>query len=254
MKWKLNIRKEVTVVTLVLGVSALIAFSERRLNDKVCQNVVIELDNRHENHFLDEADVLRLVENSGVAIRGTTIDRLNLRAIESKLMFDKHIANAQLFGDLKGNLVVNVELRRPMARIVQQDAPDAYIAEDGAVMAVSDKYTARVLLISGGFVKQLLATEDLSKTEEGKKVLDMIRFINDDKFWKAQITQMDINAAGKITLFPEVSGQRIEFGHAENVEEKFEKLMIFYKRILPQRGWTRYSRVNLEYEGQIIAE
>jgi cell division protein FtsQ len=30
--------------------------------------------------------------------------------------------------------------------------------------------------------------------------------------------------------------------------------MIFYKEILPQRGWTRYERVNLEYDGQIIAE
>lgn len=30
--------------------------------------------------------------------------------------------------------------------------------------------------------------------------------------------------------------------------------MIFYKEILPTRGWTRYERVSLEYEGQIIAE
>jgi len=51
-----------------------------------------------------------------------------------------------------------------------------------------------------------------------------------------------------------VTGQRVEFGKAENIEEKFKKLMIFYKEILPQRGWTKYERVNLEYEGQVIAE
>jgi len=40
----------------------------------------------------------------------------------------------------------------------------------------------------------------------------------------------------------------------ETIEEKFRKLMVFYKEILPQKGWTRYERVNLKYEGQVVAE
>ena len=51
-----------------------------------------------------------------------------------------------------------------------------------------------------------------------------------------------------------MTGQLIEFGKPDNVEVKFKKLMVFYKEILPTRGWTRYERVNLEYEGQVIAE
>jgi cell division protein FtsQ len=30
--------------------------------------------------------------------------------------------------------------------------------------------------------------------------------------------------------------------------------MIFYKEILPTRGWNKYERVNVEYEGQVIAK
>jgi cell division protein FtsQ len=254
MKLKLNIRTEIKVVAALLGVSFLIAFSERKQGGSVCNSIVIELDNGHENHFLDEADVLKLVENSGQAIKGTGIDRINLKEIEGKLKYDKHILDAQLFGDLKGNLIVNVELRRPIARIVQQDAPDAYIAEDGTVMPVSEKYTARVLLLSGPFVKKLLESENLNKIEEGKQILEMIEFINNDKFWKAQVAQLDISGDGRISIFPQVTNQKVEFGKPENIETKFRKLMIFYKMILPQRGWTRYERVNLEYEGQVIAE
>jgi len=254
MKWKLNIRTEVKVVAALIGVSFLIAFGERKQGGSVCKDVVIELDNLNENHFLDESDLMKLVENSGQAIIGTGIDRINLKEIEAKLKYDKHILSAQLFGDLKGNLVVNVELRRPIARIVQSDALDAYISEDGVVMPVSEKYTSRVMLLSGPFVKKMIEMQDLKKDEEGKQILEMIGFINKDKFWKAQIAQMDINAEGKISLFPQVTGQRVEFGKAENIEEKFKKLMIFYKEILPQRGWTKYERVNLEYEGQVIAE
>lgn len=254
MKWLLNIRREIKVATALLAISFLIAFSERKQGGSVCNDIVIDLDNLHENHFLDEADVMKLVESSGQQVKGTGIDRINLKQIENKLKYDKHILDAELYGDLKGNLVVNVELRRPIARIVQPDAPDAYIAEDGVIMPVSEKYSSRVVLISGGFVKRLLEDEDLTKSEEGSQLKEMIEFINDDDFWKAQIAQLDINNNGKITIYPQVTGQRIEFGSADNFEGKFKKLMIFYKEILPQRGWTKYDRVNLEYEGQIIAE
>lgn len=254
MKWKLNIRTEVKVVAALFGLSFLIAFGERKQGGSVCKDIVIELDNLNENHFLDEADVMKLVGNSGQAIIGTGIDRINLKEIEAKLKYDKHILDAQLYGDLKGNLIVNVELRRPIARIVQSDALDAYVSEDGVVMPVSEKYTSRVILLSGPFVKKLIEMQDLKKTDEGKQILEMIEFINGEKFWKAQVAQMDINSEGKISIFPQVTGQKVEFGKPENIEEKFKKLMIFYKEILPRMGWNKYSKVSLEYEGQIVAE
>ena len=254
MKWKWHIRTELKVAAALLGLSFLIAFGERKQGGSVCKDIIIELDNLNENHFLDESDVMKLVENSGQAIKGIGIDRINLKEIEAKLKYDRHILEAELFGDLKGNLVVNVELRRPVARIVQPDAPDAYISEDGVIMPVSEKYTSRVMLLSGSFAKKLLEMEDLKKSEEGTKILEMIAFVGKDRFWKAQIAQMDIGAEGKITIYPQITGQKVEFGQAENIETKFMKLMIFYKEILPQRGWTKYERVNLEYEGQVIAE
>jgi cell division protein FtsQ len=238
---------------VLLGLSFLIAFAERKQGGSVCKNISVEINNLNENHFLDEADVLQLVDGSGETIKGIGIDRINLKQIEKKLKYDKHILDAELFGDLKGNLIVNVELRRPIARIVQKDAPDAYIAEDGVIMPVSEKYTSRVVLIIG-YVKALLESEDLNKTEEGKQLMEMIEYVNADRFWSAQVAQLDIERDGKINIFPQVTGQRVEFGRAENIETKFKKLMIFYKEILPTRGWTKYERVNLEYEGQVIAE
>jgi cell division protein FtsQ len=250
---KFNIRKEIKIGMVLLGLSFLIAFAERKQGGSVCKNISVEINNLNENHFLDEADVLQLVEGSGETIKGIGINRINLKQIEKKLKYDRHILDAELFGDLKGNLIVNVELRRPIARIVQKDAPDAYIAKDGVIMPVSEKYTSRVVLISG-YVKPLLESEDLNKTEEGKQLMEMIEYVNADRFWSAQVAQLDIERDGKINIFPQVTGQRVEFGRAENIETKFKKLMIFYKEILPIRGWTKYERVNLEYEGQVIAE
>jgi cell division protein FtsQ len=253
MSWKITIRTEIKIAVALVGVMFLIGFSERKQQGVVIKDVVVELDNQNENHFLDEADISKLVQQEGKKLTGKRADEINLREIENKLMFDKHILDAELFSDLKGNLVVNVEMRKPIARIVQSDAPDAYIAEDGVIMPVSERYTSRVVLVSG-HVKELLESQDLNKTEEGKQLLSMIEFVNDDKFWKAQVAQLDLSATGKITIYPQMTGQRVEFGKPDDIENKFRKLMIFYKRILPQRGWTKYERVNLEYAGQIIAE
>jgi len=254
MKWKVNIRREIKITVALLIVSSLIAFTEGKRDIIICKDVVVEMENIHENYFLDEADVLKLVENSAQGIIGKNIDEVDFKRVEKRIMKDKHILNADLYNDLKGNLIVNVELRRPIARIVREDAPDGYIAEDGAVMSVSEKYTSRVVLVSGSGVKQFMEDEDLYKSDLGKQLMEMIRFINEDRFWKAQIAQLDINSAGKIIIYPQVTGQRVEFGKPENIETKFRKLKIFYKEILPQRGWTKYERINLEYEGQVIAE
>lgn len=254
MKSKVKIRREVKVVILLIAVSFLIAFSERKQGGAVCKDVQVEIENARDNYFLDEAEILRQVETSGQQIKGINLERINLKKIETKLKLDKHILDAELYGDLKGNLIVRVELRRPIARIVQQDAPDAYIAEDGTVMSVSENYSSRVVLISGPFVKPLLESEDLKKSEEGAKLLAMTKYIKEDDFWSAQIAQLDIDRGGKITLYPQVTSQLVEFGEPDNIEMKFKKLMIFYKEILPTRGWNKYERVNVEYEGQVIAK
>lgn len=254
MKLKLNIRKEIKIAAALIGVTFLIAFTERKQGGSLCNNVVVELDNLNENHFLDERDVMRLVENSGQAIKGTSITRINLKAIESKLMMDKHIRDAELYGDLKGNLIVSVDLRRPVARLVQEDGPDAYLSEEGIVMGVSDKFTSRVMIISGRWAKAVMEKGNVYEMEGGQQLMEMMEFISEDRFWKAQIAQMDIDARGEIVIYPQVTGQRVEFGTTENYETKLSNLMVFYKDVLPQKGWTRYERVNLKYDGQVIAQ
>src|SRR5689334_11429762 len=254
MKFKLNIKKELKVAAALIGVCALIGFSEKEQARIVCKNVQVKMSNDHENYYMDEAEALRLVAAMQPGMIGADIAGLNLKDIERKLMTDSHIEDAQMYTDLKGNIVVSVRLRRPIARIVRSQGPDAYIAEDGTIMSTSDKYTSRVLLLSGGICDKLMTKANVLEAEQGANLLHMIQFIHDDEFWRAQVAQLDMSSSGNIRVLPQVTGQTIEFGKPEQVESKFSKLMIFYKEILPQRGWTRYKRVNLEYEGQIIAE
>jgi len=254
MKVKFNVKRELKIGAALLVVLIFIGFTEKKQNDVAIRDISVRIENKANNHFLDESDVLSIMNVRGQNLRGMRISDVNLKAVEKKIMKDPFIKDAELYTDIKGNLVAKVELRRPIARIVRNDGPDGYIAEDGTLMPVSDRYTARVLLISGPYMKTILKHTNVSQFKEGQQLLNLIRTIRDDEFWAAQIAQMDINAKGKITMLTQVGDERIEFGTPDNEELKLRKLNIFYKDILPKTGWNKYKRVNLEYEGQIIAE
>jgi cell division protein FtsQ len=254
MKFKFNLRRELKIIAAVVVVAIIIAFTERKQGDISIKDITIKVDNIQGNHFLDESDIVDLMQLKTDNLRGTSIDRLSLKEIEKKISKQPFIKKADLYTDLKGNLVVSAELRRPVARIVRNDGPDGYIAEDGTIMPVSEKFTSRVVLVSGGYVSQLLKQSNMHEKEESQRILELISRIRDDEFWSAQIAQLDIDNKARITFFPQVGDERIEFGKPENTEAKFKKLLIFYKEILPRTGWNKYNRVNLEYEGQIVTE
>jgi len=128
-----------------------------------------------------------------------------------------------------------------------------YLDQSGCLFPVTDKYTSRVLLISGDYAG-VLAEKGFEGSDLNKEILSLIQFIHGNDYWNAQITQCDINAKGDITMYPMVTKQEIVFGKPENIEQKFLKLNIFYRRILPGKGWNSYSRVNVQYQDQIICE
>jgi cell division protein FtsQ len=254
MKIKLNIKRELKISVALAVLFFFIGFSERKQGAVAVRDIIIKVENVNENQFIDERDVADLMQLSQENMKGATLDRLNLKEIETRIKSNRFVKDAELYSDLKGNLIVKAILRRPIARIVRNDGPDGYIAEDGTIMPVSDKFTTRVVLISGSFSNQLLRAENLNKFIEGQQLMEMLKIIREDEFWKAQVAQLDIDNSVHVKLFPQVGGQLIEFGKPENLNEKFKKLRIFYKEILPKQGWNTYERVNVEYEGQIIAE
>jgi cell division protein FtsQ len=254
MKINFNIKRELKITAALAVLFFFIAFSERKQGTVSVKDIIIKVDNANENQFLDEKDIVRLMQLDEENLKGASLDRLNLKDIEKRIKAHRFVEDAELYSDLKGNLVVKAILRRPIARIVRSEGSDGYIAEDGTIMPVSDKFTTRVVLVSGLFTNQLMQVDNLFKIEGGKELMEMLTIIREDDFWRAQIAQLDIDSKSRINLFPQVGGQTIEFGKPEILETKFKKLRIFYKEILPRQGWNTYERVNLEYEGQIIAE
>ncbi len=252
--FKYKLKRKVKVFLTFVIFFGLIGFVEKQQQAKVCTKINISIENTLANYFINDADIVNLMTNGGrEPLIGEYYRNIELKNLEKRIKTNKFIRSCQVSKDLKGELSVEIRQRRPIARVVQRYAPDAYISDQGEVLPLSDRYTARVVLIEADHAESLIE-KDLPQTQYGKAFFELLQFIDSDKFWKAQIAQVYVNADGTILMYPQVGKQVIEFGTATDIGRKFDKLKIFYKQIIPVKGWNRYSRVSLAYQDQIICE
>ena len=136
-----------------------------------------------------------------------------------------------------------------MGRILSDtENPDRYIDAEGNIFPTSKHFSPTVLLISGSYANKV---KNLN-SEKNADLLSLINIINEDEFWSSQITQIEISEQKEINMIPLMGNNIIEFGKPENVAAKLDKLLIFYKQILPQKIWGDFSKISVKYKGQIV--
>ncbi|MEN8248160.1 MAG: cell division protein FtsQ [Bacteroidota bacterium] len=250
----MNIKSTLFTVFGLAAIMLLIGFANVGNDRRTCNKVIVSLENDLNNHFLDNNDVISLLTNGhSEVIEGQHYSKINVRTLEKRIVANSYVSRAEVFHDLKGNLIVNVDLRRPVARLVQYNGPDAYLDEEGSVLPTSEKFSSRVMLISGLSISNLNTDEEEGKNKLNS-LMNLVNYIVVDEFWNAQIAQIKILENGEVILLPQVTKQYIEFGGLNNIEDKFKRLEIFYTDILPRKGWNSYKRVNVKFKEQIICE
>ena len=85
-----------------------------------------------------------------------------------------------------------------------------------------------------------------------EKVLRMVRYMEESKTWKDKIVQMTVSDNGELTLVPREGKERFLFGQPDNIEDKFSRMEMYYTGILPAKGEGKYTKISVEYDGQIV--
>ncbi len=230
---------------LFLSVSAfimlvIIGFTGVKNGAKPVNNVMVNIQDQNGDFFTDKLEIMSLL-NAGNTdyVLGQSISMLDLKALELRVEANPFVKEAQIYRDVKGNLVVNVEQAQPIARIFNRNGPDQYIDADGTLLPTNARHTARVPILE--LERSFSWVENITETDYGKDILKMLKYVEKDEFWRAQIAQIVIARDGELTLLPQVTKQEIKFGMPDDLEGKFKKLKIFYKEILPNIGWNTLS-------------
>lgn len=212
-------------------------------------NPIKEIVVNSENKFLDRYQIESLITEK---MDKDSIIR-NVNIIEKNILANPFVKEIKLYQDLSNKLIVDLVQYQPIARLVSENKKDFYIDLHGNIFPTSTKFSERVLLIHTADNINF-DLKNINSTDYGKKIFTMINYIINDIFLSKIISEIDINYNKNIIIYPQVSKQKIIFGYPEQIDVKFDKLMLFYKKILPAKGWNTYKTVNLKFKNQIICD
>jgi cell division protein FtsQ len=258
-KFKPYLRK-LGKIASVLAVLAALGFVEAASNRVVIVEIDPHVKGAEGIHFIDEDLVRQEVLDQGIAVKGATIGELDLPGIEMRLRNIPSVASAEVYHTMDGVLHVKVVQREPVVRVFDQEGHSFYIDREGYIMPIQPEHTARVLVATGHIVdrgardgvRHVHGNDSLAAVSVLDELHRLALFIRDDPFWNALVDQVVVTPAGDLELLPRVGGNRIMIGDGSALEQRFNKLRLFYEKGIPKADWRRYARIDLRFADQIV--
>jgi|TARA_B110000261_G_C13088723_1_gene359017 cell division protein FtsQ len=257
----INVLRKLGGFLVIAGLLVLLSFVRSAQETTLVQNVNIKINDFKGDPFMDKRDIENLVYTRLDTLKGKLIGDLHLSEIENLLESDPSVRNAEVYTTSKGNVHLNVDLKRVIVRLKPDTTNGFYIDEKGEVMDWVAKYTPRVLTVTGNlynynrFLKDSLADENLqTHTKLIRDVFALAQFVDKNTYWKAQIGQIYIEENGDAILIPLAGNQEFILGDLSDYEAKLEKIKIFHNEIAKKVGWDKYKVVNLKFSDQIVCK
>ena len=253
MNTKATIRKILFVMLWVCiggGMLSLLIAAIGKKNREDCTNYTIAIKGAEENYFIDADDINKLIKSgAGSEIKGKKISEINLKKLEQLLRSNVWIRKAEMWFDNRNVLHVEVYEREPIARIFTTAGNTFYIDSTERKLPLSDKLSARVPVFTGFIDKKVYSAKDSLLLTDIKNIAT---YIKNDPFWMSQVAQIDITPERNFELSPVVGNHLIKLGNGKDIGRKFNRLMIFYKQVLAQKGFDAYSIIDVQYSGQVV--
>jgi cell division protein FtsQ len=216
-----------------------------------------------ENAFITEAELLKRVEDKHLFKPNQSVESLNVRNIERFIEAMEEVKSVKVYKNIGAAWFIEVELRKPIARIFKTNNKSYYIDDEGNTLGRSNLHTARVLVFSGYInenldrvkVAEIINNDSLKSIRKIDDIYRISDYVCNDPLLHVLIGQVYLEKNGDFILTPLVGDQIIIFGSAntdEEVKDKFERLKIFYKEAMPYVGWDKYKEITVKYEGQIV--
>ncbi len=187
---------------------------------------------------------------------------IDQKKIESFLMQNPYIEQAQVYQTLKGVLNIDIKQREPIVRIYTLRNKEYYIDKFGKIILIDNNQLTDVVVASGNIdvnssnLEKNLDTIDIENKKGFDKTLSNIYYIAlqlaSDSILNYQIDQIYVPAKGNYELIPKIGNYIIRIGENKDLEEELIKLRYLYKEAFSRNGWDNYSMVDLRFRHQVV--
>jgi len=219
------------VITLVLG-----NYFERMYQREKIASAKIHIYPM-EKTFIEPDEVAGLIQLNDSLNQHVQIDE-----IERKLEENDYIENAEVYKDLNGHLVADVEQYKPIARFMGNRS--FYIDKDGKRKPLSKHYTERVMLVFGEL-----------NPADSEGVIDLIQQIYKDKFLNNEIAEIHLKNNRKAVL--KATGKPGDFIldiTKENIENQLFKLKTMLLYLQEEKAAKNYKIYDFRYKNQVVCK
>ncbi|WP_317171471.1 cell division protein FtsQ/DivIB [Tamlana sp. I1] len=179
-----------------------------------------------------------LIQNYG-GVKNVAKETLALNELENALKSNPMIKAAEVYVAVDGTLNADIEQKTPVARVSTNAS--YYIDDDGLFMPLSRNYSARVPLVTGYVEKNNL-----------KNVYQVARKIRSDDFLTKHVFEIHQNQDNYLFLKLRKCDFIVQLGEIEALDKKINNLKAFYKKALKDKTLQNYSKVNLQFDNQVI--
>jgi cell division protein FtsQ len=237
-KWvSKNLILNIKLVLLVSGMILLSAFASVRNDSRLLSATPIIFENPEQPLIAEETVNKLLIQNKG-SVNNIRKVALDLNRLESELIANPYIRNANVYVSVNGEVGVNILQKKPLARV--QINESFYIDEEGKEMPISPNFSVRVPLVTGNVDKKNLSD-----------VYKVLKSIASDSFFKKEVEGVIVQGKKYILLVREFDFL-IDFGTSENRDIKISNFKAFYEKALRDKTIESYNKVNLQIATQVI--
>lgn len=238
--------KRILLSLMLLLVIAYLAVAVTAFNRKpagtMCRDVELVVKDTVYAGFITQKEVASLLKKKGISPIGKELDRIRTKTLEDVLSGHPLIDRVECYKTPSGKLCIEVTQRIPILRVMSANGENYYIDNKGTVMPPDAKCVAHLPIVTGN-VEKSFAMRDLYKFGV---------FLQRNSFWDAQIEQIHVLPGRNVELVPRVGDHLIYIGKLNDFEKKLKRVKAFYEKGLNRVGWNKYSRINVEFDNQII--
>ncbi len=235
---------------LFTGAGILLGFANYEQEGTVCRSLHYNLFYGESDILIQEAEIDSMIRSVAGEVKGKPLFMINTEKMERVVSRNPYVSDAHVFSTNTGDIYINVYQHEPVIRIITESNNSYFIGDKGVLLPFHPDYPVRVLVASG-----VISDSNINSDTASPLFSDLYKlalFINRDPFLKAQVDQIYVNRQGEYELIPKVGNHLILLGDAENLADKFNRLMVFYKQGLNQIGWNKYTVINIKYKNQVV--
>ena len=248
-----NRKKALFYISVILFSWVIVAIGSASWKRQPCRDVVTRIRNSENNMFLNpqgiEAEIRRV---QGGDVRQQTMGDINVGRIEEALERNAFVERAEVAKDITCKLMVDVELRKPFARVFNIDGTSFYVDRNFIKMKTTPAWAPNVILVRG-FILEAVEEGDTMRSMEMNLLKPMLTYLAKDEFLSAFVSEILIDERGEVSLRPVIGNELVEIGKPVDLDEKFSNLMLFYKQVLAKSDWYKYKKVSVKWKGQVVA-